>query len=84
MAFRFGLTIKKSGRLIIQVNCHIFVLMIMLPVPYRFDMAKTPVITSQIYKVVLNPQNIFLLIFTPTLDGWCFLREKHIISIKIV
>lgn len=56
----------------------------MLPVPYRFDMAKTPVITSQIYKVVLNPQNIFLLIFTPTLDGWCFLREKHIISIKIV
>ena len=84
MAFRFGLTIKKSGRLIIQVNCYIFVLMIMLPVPYRFDMAKTSVITSQIYKVVLNPQNIFLLIFTPTLDGWCFLREKHIISIKIV
>lgn len=84
MAFRFGLTIKESGRLIIQVNCHIFVLMIMQPVPYRFDMAKTPVITSQIYKVVLNPQNIFLLIFTPTLDGWCFLREKHIISIKIV
>ncbi len=33
---------------------------------YRFDIAKSPVITSQIYKVVLNPQNIFSY-FSPAL-----------------